>query len=67
MRRCERGCSAGHSRHGGEAADVDAEVGDLLIRGSLRLLHEDDAGDKEDEERHGERTHTGGADLKKTR
>ena len=53
----------GHLRHGREAADVDAEVRNLLVRGSLRLVHEDDAGDEEDEERHSERAHTRGADL----
>jgi len=53
----------GYSRHGGEAADVDAEVRDLLIRGSLRLLDEDEARYEEYKERHGESAHTGGADL----
>jgi hypothetical protein len=56
----------GYSRHGGEAADVDAEVRDLLIRGSLRLLDEDEARYEEYKERHGESAHTSGADLLST-
>ena len=56
-----------HLRHRGEPADVDAEVRNLLIRGGLRPLDKDDRGHKEDEERHGERTHAGGANLVPTR
>ena len=56
-----------HLRHRGEPADVDAEVRNLLIRGGLRPLDKDDRGHKEDEERHGERTHAGGANLFPTR
>ncbi len=56
----------GYSRHGGETADIDAEVRDLLIRGRLRLLDEDEARYEEYKERHGESAHTGGADLLST-
>lgn len=59
----EQDCGGGYSRHSGETADIDAEVRNGLVGGSLRLLNENDAGDEEDKERHGERAHTGGADL----
>jgi len=55
----------GHLRHGGETTNVDAQVGDLLVGSSLRLMHEDNAGDEKDQERHCEGANPGGADLQK--
>ena len=53
----------GYLRHGSKSADVDAQIGNLLVSYGLCLLDENDSGDDEDEQCDGQRAYTGRSHL----